>query len=199
MASNEERIPEGLDDLLGDIRSEKSIEPTVKKISAENFGIAKSVENIRESQQSFKGAETSKRLTLVERKSLANERKITILKNILGYQKSDLRKNLANVTPQAVMLRNLDAILETLREEAKLEKKDEETDRRKAENTRRRLAEERIEKRYEGELGQNAPRPAVGEGETKGDARTTHDRFKSTQDRPTVPRSSRAPNSRQEV
>ena len=71
MASNEERIPEGLDDLLGDIRSEKSIEPTVKKISAENFGIAKSVENIRESQQSFKGAETSKRLTLVERKSLA--------------------------------------------------------------------------------------------------------------------------------
>ena len=149
MASNEERIPEGLDDLLGDIRSEKSIEPTVKKISAENFGIAKSVENIRESQQSFKGAETSKRLTLVERKSLANERKITILKNILGYQKSDLRKNLANVTPQAVMLRNLDAILETLREEAKLEKKDEETDRRKAENTRRRLAEERIEKRYE--------------------------------------------------
>ena len=40
MASNEERIPEGLDDLLGDIRSEKSIEPTVKKISAENFGIA---------------------------------------------------------------------------------------------------------------------------------------------------------------
>ena len=37
MASNEERIPEGLDDLLGDIRSEKSIEPTVKKISAENF------------------------------------------------------------------------------------------------------------------------------------------------------------------
>ena len=149
MASNEERIPEGLDDLLGDIRSEKSIEPTVKKISAENFGIAKSIENIRESQQSFKGAETSKRLTLVERKSLANERKITILKNILGYQKSDLRKNLANVTPQAVMLRNLDAILETLREEAKLEKKDEETDRRKAENTRRRLAEERIEKRYE--------------------------------------------------
>ena len=148
MASNEERIPEGLDDLLGDIRSEKSIEPSVKKISAENFGIAKSVENIR-SQQSFKGAETSKRLTLVERKSLANERKITILKNILGYQKSDLRKNLANVTPQAVMLRNLDAILETLREEAKLEKKDEETDRRKAENTRRRLAEERIEKRYE--------------------------------------------------
>ena len=88
-------------------------------------------------------------MTLVERKSLANERKITILKNILGYQKSDLRKNLANVTPQAVMLRNLDAILETLREEAKLEKKDEETDRRKAENTRRRLAEERIEKRYE--------------------------------------------------
>jgi hypothetical protein len=149
MASNEERIPEGLDDLLGDIRSEKSIEPTVKKISAENFGIAKSVKNIKESQQSFEGAETSKRLTLVERKSLANERKITILKNILGYQKSDLRKNLANVTPQAVMLRNLDAILETLREEAKLEKKDEETDRRKAENTRRRLAEERIEKRYE--------------------------------------------------
>jgi len=77
MASNEERIPEGLDDLLGDIRSEKSIEPTVKKISAENFGIAKSVKNIKESQQSFEGAETSKRLTLVERKSLANERKIT--------------------------------------------------------------------------------------------------------------------------
>ena len=93
---------------------------------------SKSVKNIKESQQSFEGAETSKRLTLVERKSLANERKITILKNILGYQKSDLRKNLANVTPQAVMLRNLDAILETLREEAKLEKKDEETDRRKA-------------------------------------------------------------------
>ena len=124
------------------------IEPRRQRISAESFRTGRNI-----SQQNFQTNLNNRilnNLQAVETKTTNNEQKITSIKNILGYQRSDLRQNLAAVSPQAVMLRNLDAILETLREEAKLEKKDDEYERRKAENTKRRLQENRLEKRYEG-------------------------------------------------
>ena len=124
------------------------IEPRRQRISAESFRTGRNI-----SQQNFQTNLNNRILNSiqeVEIKTLNNERKITSIKNILGYQKSELKENLAAVSPQAVMLRNLDAILETIRADAKLEKKDDEYERRKAENTKRRLQENRLEKRYEG-------------------------------------------------
>jgi len=124
------------------------IEPRRQRISAESFRTGRNI-----AQQNFQTNLNNRILNSiqdVEIKTFNNERKITSIKNILGYQKSELKENLAAVSPQAVMLRNLDAILETIRADAKLEKKDDEYERRKAENTKRRLQENRLEKRYEG-------------------------------------------------
>ena len=124
------------------------IEPRRQRISAESFRTGRNI-----SQQNFQTNLNNRilnNLQAVETKTTNNEQKITSIKNILGYQKSELKENLAAVSPQAVMLRNLDAILETIRADAKLEKKDDEYERRKAENTKRRLQENRLEKRYEG-------------------------------------------------
>ena len=124
------------------------IEPRRQRISAESFRTGRNI-----AQQNFQANLNNRILNSiqdVEIKTFNNERKITSIKNILGYQKSELKENLAAVSPQAVMLRNLDAILETIRADAKLEKKDDEYERRKAENTKRRLQENRLEKRYEG-------------------------------------------------
>ena len=126
------------------------IEPRRRRISAESFRTGRNiVSSAQIQQQNLLGTKLADNIATLDRRVAFNERKITILKNILGYQKSDLRQNLAAVTPQAVMLRNLDAILETLRAEAKIEKQEEEFNRKKAENTRRRLEENRVEKRYE--------------------------------------------------
>ena len=76
-----------------------------------------------------------------------NTRKITIIKNILGYQKSELKENLASVTPQALMMRNLDNILETLRKEKQLEDKEKEEQRKNQESLRRKKEESRLETR----------------------------------------------------
>tara|TARA_Y100001937_G_scaffold76118_1_gene103384 strand:+ start:109 stop:2058 length:1950 start_codon:yes stop_codon:yes gene_type:complete len=124
------------------------IEPRRRRISAESFRTGRNI-----AQQNFQTNLNNRifnSIQDIEIKTLNNERKITSIKNILGYQKSELKENLAAVSPQAVMLRNLDAILETIRADAKLEKKDDEYDRRKAENTKRRLQENKLEKRYEG-------------------------------------------------
>ena len=126
------------------------IEPRRRRISAESFRTGRNiVSSAQIQQQNLLGTKLADNIATLDRRVAFNERKITILKNILGYQKSDLKQNLAAVTPQAVMLRNLDAILETLRAEAKIEKQEEEFNRKKAENTRRRLEENRVEKRYE--------------------------------------------------
>ena len=131
-------------------QSTNPIEPRRRRISAESFRTGRNiVSSAQIQQQNLIGTKLADNIATLDRRVAFNERKITILKNILGYQKSDLRQNLAAVTPQAVMLRNLDAILETLRAEAKIEKQEEEFNRKKAENTRRRLEENRVEKRYE--------------------------------------------------
>ena len=131
-------------------QSTNPIEPRRRRISAESFRTGRNiVSSAQIQQQNLLGTKLADNIATLDRRVAFNERKITILKNILGYQKSDLRQNLAAVTPQAVMLRNLDAILETLRAEAKIEKQEEEFNRKKAENTRRRLEENRVEKRYE--------------------------------------------------
>tara|TARA_B100001939_G_scaffold311011_1_gene293312 strand:+ start:31 stop:1881 length:1851 start_codon:yes stop_codon:yes gene_type:complete len=131
-------------------QSTNPIEPRRRRISAESFRTGRNiVSSAQIQQQNLLGTKLADNIATLDRRVAFNERKITILKNILGYQKSDLKQNLAAVTPQAVMLRNLDAILETLRAEAKIEKQEEEFNRKKAENTRRRLEENRVEKRYE--------------------------------------------------
>ena len=131
-------------------QSTNPIEPRRRRISAESFRTGRNiVSSAQIQQQNLLGTKLADNIATLDRRVAFNERKITILKNILGYQKSDLRQNLAAVTPQAVMLRNLDAILETLRAEAKIEKQEEEFNRKKAENTKRRLEENRVEKRYE--------------------------------------------------
>lgn len=129
-----------------------NIEPRRRRISADSFRTGRNISNLAQGQQqqlTFNNKLVNN-VANVERRVAFNERKITILKNILGNQKSDLRENLSAISPQAILLRNLDEIIKTLREEAKLEKREKDNERKNAENRRRRLRENNLEKRYEG-------------------------------------------------
>ena len=129
-----------------------NIEPRRRRISADSFRTGRNISNLAQGQQqqlTFNNKLVNN-VANVERRVIVNERKITILKNILGNQKSDLRENLKAVSPQTILLRNLDEIIKTLREEAKLEKREKDNERKNAENRKRRLRENKLEKRYEG-------------------------------------------------
>ena len=129
-----------------------NIEPRRRRISADSFRTGRNISNLAQGQQqqlTFNNKLVNN-VANVERRVAFNERKITILKNILGNQKSDLRENLSAISPQTILLRNLDEIIKTLREEAKLEKREKDNERKNAENRRRRLRENNLEKRYEG-------------------------------------------------
>ena len=129
-----------------------NIEPRRRRISADSFRTGRNISNLAQGQQqqlTF-NSKLVNNVANVEKRVIVNERKITILKNILGNQKSDLRENLKAVSPQTILLRNLDEIIKTLREEAKLEKREKDNERKNAENRRRRLRENKLEKRYEG-------------------------------------------------
>ena len=100
-----------------------NIEPRRRRISADSFRTGRNISNLAQGQQqqlTF-NSKLVNNVANVEKRVIVNERKITILKNILGNQKSDLRENLKAVSPQTILLRNLDEIIKTLREEAKLE------------------------------------------------------------------------------
>ena len=129
-----------------------NIEPRRRRISADSFRTGRNISNLAQGQQqqlTFNNKLVNN-VANVEKRVAFNERKITILKNILGNQKSDLRENLKAVSPQTILLRNLDEIIKTLREEAKLEKREKDNERKNAENRKRRLRENKLEKRYEG-------------------------------------------------
>ena len=129
-----------------------NIEPRRRRISADSFRTGRNISNLAQGQQqqlTF-NSKLVNNVANVEKRVIVNERKITILKNILGNQKSDLRENLKAVSPQVIVLRNLDEIIKTLREEAKLEKREKDNERKSAENRKRRLRENKLEKRYEG-------------------------------------------------
>ena len=129
-----------------------NIEPRRRRISADSFRTGRNISNLAQGQQqqlTFNNKLVNN-VANVEKRVIVNERKITILKNILGNQKSDLRENLKAVSPQTILLRNLDEIIKTLREEAKLEKREKDNERKSAENRKRRLRENKLEKRYEG-------------------------------------------------
>lgn len=123
------------------------LEPRRRRISAGSFRSGRSV--ISFSRNPFDvNTKLIKSLSLVNDRVDNNSRKISIIKNILGYQKSDLSQNLASINPQVVMLRNLDEILKTLRDEKKVEDQDKESERKKREDEKRRLEESRLEKRF---------------------------------------------------
>ena len=129
-----------------------NIEPRRRRISADSFRTGRNISNLAQGQQqqlTF-NSKLVNNVANVEKRVIVNERKITILKNILGNQRSDLRENLKEISPQTILLRNLDEIIETLREEAKLEKREKDSERKNAENRKRRLRENKLEKRYEG-------------------------------------------------
>jgi hypothetical protein len=129
-----------------------NIEPRRRRISADSFRTGRNISNLAQGQQqqlTFNN-KLINNVANVENRVAFNERKITILKNILGNQRSDLRENLKAVSPQTILLRNLDEIIKTLREEAKLEKREKDNERKNAENRKRRLRENKLEKRYEG-------------------------------------------------
>ena len=134
--------------MLSDETTSNPIEPRRRRISAESFRTGRNI--ARETYQNSFNNDVLTNISKVEQRVAVNERKISIVNNILGYQRSNLKENLKAVSPQAIMLRNLDAILDELRAEAKLEKKQKDDERRKAENERRRLRESKLEKRYEG-------------------------------------------------
>ena len=103
-------------------QSTNPIEPRRRRISADSFRTGRNIQNIAQQQQqninvSSKVVESINNL---ENRVNNTERKISIIRNILGYQKSDLSENLAAVSPQALLMRNLDEILETLRKEKQL-------------------------------------------------------------------------------
>ena len=116
------------------------IEPRRRRISADSFRRGRSVIGV-------KGLNINAKLGDINNRVSNNTRKITIIKNILGYQKSELKENLASVTPQALMMRNLDNILETLRKEKQLEDKEKEEQRKNQESLRRKKEESRLETR----------------------------------------------------
>jgi hypothetical protein len=134
--------------MLSDETTSNPIEPRRRRISAESFRTGRNI--ARETYQNSFNNDVLTNISKVEQRVAVNERKISIVNNILGYQRSNLKENLKAVSPQAIMLRNLDAILDELRAEAKLEKDQKDDERRKAENERRRLRESKLEKRYEG-------------------------------------------------
>ena len=134
--------------MLSDETTSNPIEPRRRRISAESFRTGRNI--ARETYQNSFNSDVLTNIANVEQRVAFNERKISIVSNILRYQKSDLKENLKSVSPQAIMLRNLDAILDELRAEAKLEKDQKDDERKKAENERRRLRESKLEKRYDG-------------------------------------------------
>jgi len=123
------------------------LNPRRRRISAESFSAGKSALGVVENQFVL-NTKIIKSLSVVGDRVDNNTRKISIIKNILGYQKSDLRENLASINPQVVMLRNLDEILKTLRDEKKVEEKNKVNERKKRENEKRRLQETRLEQRF---------------------------------------------------
>ena len=131
-------------------QSTNPIEPRRRRISADSFRTGRNIVNIAQQQQqniNVRGKLVQNIINL-EKRVNNTERKISIIRNILGYQKSDLRENLAAVSPQALLMRNLDAILETLRKEKQLEDKENEKDRKREENKKRGVEETRLEKRF---------------------------------------------------
>ena len=123
------------------------LNPRRRRISAESFRSGRSVISFSKNQFDV-NTKLIKSVSFVSEKVDNNSRKISIIKNILGYQKSDLKENLASINPQVVMLRNLDEILKTLRDEKKLEDQNKESERKKREDEKRRLQESRLEKRF---------------------------------------------------
>ena len=86
-----------------------NIEPRRRRISADSFRTGRNISNLAQGQQqqlTFNNKLVNN-VANVERRVAFNERKITILKNILGNQKSDLRENLSAISPQAILLRTL--------------------------------------------------------------------------------------------
>ena len=134
--------------MLSDETTSNPIEPRRRRISAESFRTGRNI--ARETYQNSFNSDVLTNIANVKQRVAFNERKISIVSNILGYQRSNLKENLKAVSPQAIMLRNLDAILDELRAEAKLEKDQKDDERRKAENERRKLRESKLEKRYDG-------------------------------------------------
>ena len=131
-------------------QSTNPIEFRRRRISAESFRTGRNIVNIGQQQQqniNVRGKLVQSVVNLDKRVN-NTERKISIIRNILGYQKSDLKENLAAVSPQALLMRNLDAILETLRKEKQLEDKENEKDRKREENKKRGVEETRLEKRF---------------------------------------------------
>ena len=123
------------------------LNPRRRRISAGSFRAGQSVIGVVQNQFVL-NTKIIKSLSVVGDRVDNNTRKISIIKNILGYQKSDLRENLASINPQVVMLRNLDEILKTLRDEKKVEEKNKVNERKKRENEKRRLQETRLEQRF---------------------------------------------------
>ena len=115
------------------------IEPRRRRISAESFRTGRNIVNVAQEQKQNLNVTGKLVQTIINLEKRVNntERKVTIIKNILGYQKSELKENLASVTPQALMMRNLDNILETLRKEKQLEDKEKEEQRKNQESLRR--------------------------------------------------------------
>jgi hypothetical protein len=130
-------------------QSTNPIEPRRRRISADSFRTGRNIANIAQQQQANinVSGKLVQNIVNLEKRVNNTERKISIIRNILGYQKSDLSENLAAVSPQALLLRNLDAILETLRKEKQLEDKENEKNRKRDEYKRRNLQENRLEKR----------------------------------------------------
>ena len=123
------------------------LNPRRRRISAGSFRAGQSVIGVVQNQFVL-NTKIIKSLSVVGDRVDNNTRKISIIKNILGYQKSDLKENLASINPQVVMLRNLDEILKTLRDEKKIEEKNKVNERKKRENEKRRLQETRLEQRF---------------------------------------------------
>ena len=130
-------------------QSTNPIEPRRRRISADSFRTGRNIANIAQQQQANinVSGKLVQNIVNLEKRVNSTERKISIIRNILGYQKSDLSENLAAVSPQALLMRNLDAILETLRKEKQLEDKENEKNRKRDEYKRRNLQENRLEKR----------------------------------------------------
>ncbi len=104
-------------------QSTNPIEPRRRRISADSFRTGRNIANIAKQQQPNinVSGKLVKKIVNLEQRVNNTKRKIRLIGNILKYQKSDLSENLAAVSPQALPIRNLDAILETLRKVKQLE------------------------------------------------------------------------------
>ena len=105
------------------------LNPRRRRISSDSFSTGNIASKIK-IKQGVLNAKLIKSVNIIGERSNVNARKISIIKNILGYQKSELKENLSAVSPQALMLRNLDEILKAIRDEDKQEKKDNEYERK---------------------------------------------------------------------